>query len=97
MAVYNFFCETCDQVFDGHFKIGTRPDKIPCPGGCGQEAEYRISAPMVMKASYPDGHKRKGWADLKAAAKLNIEAAGAKKETAAEIKQEIKKMGVKLE
>lgn len=54
-----------------------------------------FEAPMQMKASFPDGHKRKGWTDLKESARLEKAAAIARPETKREIKAEIRKMGIK--
>ena len=79
------------------FAAGERPEVAPCPD-CGAEAQYRISMPNITgKASFLDGHKRKGWADLKEANKLVREAASSKKDTAKEIRQEIKKLKVRVE
>lgn len=53
------------------------------------------TAPTLMTASYPDGLKRKGFAELKESAKLHREAAVSGKEKRQEIAKEIRKLGVK--
>jgi hypothetical protein len=73
MATYQFHCEECGHVTDQYFRYEERPTHVPCEI-CQQAAEYRIGAPLVMNASLPDGTKRKGFADLKEAAKLHVEA-----------------------
>lgn len=51
--------------------------------------------PMQLRASFPDGHKRSGWQDLKESARLEKIAAVANRETKKEIKAEICKLGIK--
>lgn len=96
MPTYNYRCDNCDVVHIESFPIANRPDSVGCPL-CGESAHYEIAAVAFTKASYVDGHKRKGWADFKEANKLVREAAVSKKDTAREIRKEIKKMGVKVE
>lgn len=74
MPNYHYFCEACSQETEAHYKLSeTRPDTITCVH-CQELAEYRIASPMVMNASLPDGSKRKGFQDLKEAARLHVEA-----------------------
>jgi hypothetical protein len=69
------------------------PDKCDC----GAERWTRVYYPLhPTRASYPDGHKRKGWDSLKEAQKLEKQAAVEKnRDTKRAIKAEITKMGVK--
>ena len=68
---YTYRCEQCDHVTDGFYRLSeTRPDQVPCES-CGEQAQYTLAAPLVMRASYPDGTKRKGFGDLKEASKIN--------------------------
>lgn len=91
---YTYRCEKCDQVTDGFFRLTeTRPDELPCIV-CGESATYELASPLVMRNSHPDGVKRKGWADLKEASKLNRAVAGTDNlEEKAALKREIKKTG----
>lgn len=52
-------------------------------------------APMQLRASFPDGHKRKGWAELRESAKLEKLAAVSDAGTKKEIKDTIRQMGIK--
>lgn len=96
MPNYGFLCEDCGTVTEEFHKISGRPDGIVC--ACGGIAHHQISTPAIVgKASFLDGQRRKGWSDLKEASKLNVEAAGTKKQdTKKEIAKEIKKLGVKV-
>lgn len=100
MPTYDFQCLGCDTIVD-HFVPYERrddPDQVPLCLVCGGAEHRRLfPAPRVMSASLPDGTKRRGWSDLKEAAKLNVEAAGSKRDTAREIRKEIKRIGVKVE
>lgn len=95
MPSYDFFCDTCESLTIEQFPFRDRPEKIQC--ACGSLAAYQIGMPMVLKASYPDGHKRKGWSELREANKLIREAAKSNHGTAKEIRNEIKKMKVNIE
>lgn len=69
------------------------PRKCPI---CEEEAFYRqLKMPSNTKASFVDGTKRKGWSDIKEAAKLKREAAVSRGDKRKEIAAEIRKMGVK--
>lgn len=50
------------------------------------------SAPMVAKASYPDGYKRKGFQDLKEAARLEVEKVNLPLEQRTQVKHEIDRL-----
>ena len=96
MPNYSYLCGTCESITIHNAPYETRPTEVVC--ACGGEAKYTIDSPMVMRASYPDGTKRKGFAELREANKLTKEKYQTRnKETAAEITREIKKMGVKVE
>lgn len=87
-------CQDCNHVWDSLIQRSERDSQWPCPE-CGGMGKRAVSAPMVMTASYPEGTKRKGWADLKEASKLKIESANSRDDKKREIAKEIRKMGVK--
>lgn len=94
MPYYTYHCKMCQHINEVHYKLTeVRPDIIECQQ-CHEEAEYKISAPMVLRASYLDGQRSKQWKDLKEASKLNRAAASegdlSKKK---EINQEVRKIG----
>lgn len=91
MPNYVYWCEKCEHVTDAQYRMSERPDTHPCEI-CDEQAEYRIQAPMVMRASYPDGHKRKGWDKLRESSKLNKLAANSHGETKKELVREINKL-----
>lgn len=94
MPSYTYLCIECDHTSYKSSSYSERPINIECEE-CGGRAEYTIDTPMVLRASYHDGKRR--FTDLKEAAKLHREAAVSKPETAKAIKQEIRRMGVKIE
>jgi len=64
---------------------------------CDQCREFNTvkrvpSAPMVAKASYPDGYKRKGFQDLKEAARLEVEKIGMPATERSQVKSEIDRL-----
>jgi hypothetical protein len=66
-------CGVCwDDLVDREFVDTWTPQ---CPE-CGASGIKLIGAPMVLKASYPDGMRRKsaGWKDLREAASLEAAA-----------------------
>lgn len=54
-----------------------------------------FEAPMHMQASFPDGTKRKGWDQMREAAKIEKEALKQPQNKRTEFAAEIKKLGVK--
>ncbi len=60
---------------------------------CGETAKRTISAPNVLKASWPDGHREKtaNWKDLKEIGKLEREATNIAQNRAPGDRTEIKK------
>lgn len=96
MPNYEFFCEDCSCVTTGNFLYADRPETVPCTF-CEKPARYMMSKPTVMHVALPDGTRRRGWADMKEAAKLNKEAAVARGETKRDIKKEIRKLGIGVE
>jgi hypothetical protein len=56
---------------------------------CGGIGSRTMSAPTVLQASYPDGTKRKGFEDLKKAAKLETQMYNLPPNKRGEIKKEI--------
>ncbi len=96
MPTYTYKCHTCEHVTEKDFKYSERPSTLECEE-CRDMAEYTISAPHVMRASFPDGHKRKGWDAVRHASKLNVaRSAESNPETRKEISKEIKKLNVKI-
>jgi hypothetical protein len=92
MPNYDYCCDTCDSITVEQYKIAEKPETITC--ACGGTAKFQIGAPMVMGTALPDGTKRKGWAQLREASKLNKSMAAAKPENRREMAKEIKKLGV---
>ena len=96
MPTYTYRCSSCQEITDGFFALkDTRPDQIECKSqGCAGVAEYELSVPMHMKASYLDGQRSKAWKDVKEASRLNRDAAvESNPETKAGMEKEIKKIG----
>lgn len=98
---YKWKCTACELAVDI-----TRPIaecSVPpgeefaclCPPWQIPQWQRVYEAPALMQASYPDGHRRKGWAELREAAKLEKLAAVSKGDTKSEIKNEIRKLGIK--
>lgn len=89
MPTYDFVCSVCSE-----------PEIIQAPYEardmqlctiCGSPTVRQLSAPHSTKASYVDGVRRKGWADMREASALNKEAAGSSSnETKAAISKEIR-------
>lgn len=78
---YDYVCGLCGHQVIELFNKGENPDTLDCEG-CGNLASmrYAFMAPAVMRASYPDGHKRgEKWQITKAAAQLEHEASKARK------------------
>ncbi len=73
MPTYDYSCEECDLFWDTNVPYEDREKQL-C-GECGTLAKYHFPKGGIMKASYPDGHKRKGFAEMKEARKLEIQAA----------------------
>lgn len=71
---YEYLCDDCSCVTEAQYKHEERPKTIYCKY-CGEPAYYMMSAPMIMRASFPDGTKRPGFAELKEAAKIEQKAA----------------------
>lgn len=78
------------------FPSASRPEEILCPL-CQGVAHYQMAMPAIMRASYPDGHRRKGLSEIKEAAAITREAsnAGARSETRERARKEIRKLGVR--
>lgn len=94
--IYLWKCVVCGQ----HEEV-ERPmadSSLPPDTGCAPWEEPHTAdwqrvyeAPMQLKASYPDGHKRKGWAEQREAVKLEKQAAvTGSRQTRAEISKEIR-------
>lgn len=100
---YLWRCTQCDWVQEvtrpmaDHAIVPNCDDAEEGSCECGNNRWVRVyEVPAIMKASYPDGLKRKGWADLKESAKLEKERAVARTDAQKnEIAQEITKMGIK--
>jgi predicted nucleic acid-binding Zn ribbon protein len=91
---YTYPCSKCDHVTDVFYKLSeVRPDIQPCEV-CGEIANYKLAAPMVLKASFLDGQRSRAWKDVREASKLNLAAAGTDNlQEKAEINKEVKKIG----
>lgn len=96
MPNYEFLCEPCMCVTTLNIPYSERPETVPCTF-CSEPAKHMISLPAVMHVALPDGTRRRGWQDLKEAAKLNREAAISKNDVKKDIKKEIRKLKVGVE
>lgn len=94
MPTYVYYCVDCERAQDAFYTLKeTRPDSITC-GYCGKVANYQLKAPVVLKASYLDGQRKKQWQDLREASKLNKAAAETSNEQEKkELQAEQKKIG----
>lgn len=94
MPTYVYYCVECEKATDAFYTLKeTRPDSINC-GQCGKPANYQLAAPMVLKASYLDGQRRKQWQDVREASKLNRAAAATdNQQEKKELQAEQKKLG----
>lgn len=96
--IYLWQCDGCGvqlELSRPMAECSVPPDtEVKCCDSVKWRRVYEM--PMQMKASYPDGLKRKGWTELKEAAKLEKERAVARTDAQKnEIAREITKMGVK--
>lgn len=96
MPTYTYVCLECDHVTDHNCPYVERPEFVEC-SICGKQAEYKLGAPLVMRASYHDGVKRRGYQDMREASKLNRQKAQTTGQARKEIEKEIRKMRVKVE
>lgn len=94
MPTYTYWCNSCEEMLDAFYTLKeTRPDQINCHH-CEGVANYQLSAPMVLKASFLDGQRKKQWQDLREASKLNKAAAQtASEQEKKELQSEQKKIG----
>lgn len=92
MPTYDYDCEACGDTYDLLVPYAEREEQV-CPV-CAGPVTRQFPSRMVLKASFPDGHKRKGWDKVREASKLNIEKAGTRVSDRKEISREIKKLGV---
>ncbi len=69
--LYDFRCQGCSFNYELVVKYEDRDKEQYCEF-CGETKgkRYYSKVPMVTKASYPDGYKRKGWTDVVTDAKL---------------------------
>lgn len=95
MPNFEFKCQECESVTTEFFKIADRPEVITCD--CGGTAKFQLSAPNIMGTALPDGTKRKGWAEMREASKINKQMANEKPENRKEMAKEIRKLGVKFD
>lgn len=90
MPNYAFKCGKCGAEADHMFKMGERPEQVPCVE-CGGMSKFLLIPPGIMTHSYLDGTKR--FSGAKEAAKLNTLAARAEGSEKQDIEKEIKKTG----
>lgn len=97
MPTYIYHCSKCDHEEDVFYKLSeVRPDMQSCEV-CGQISNYKIAAPMVLKASYLDGQRSRSWKDVREASKLNLAAARTDNlQEKAELNKEVGKLGYKF-
>lgn len=96
--VYVYRCEACDRVFNEIVQYDNRDCPQPCPE-CDSLSPrtWQDSAPIVLRTSFQDGHRR--FDEVRAQSKLKQEKAKARargdgkllKEVTKEIKDRVKK------
>lgn len=70
MPNYQWKCKACNDIVELVVPSDERDTyQFKCEE-CGSTRKRLFGMPMVMKASYPDGTKREGFADMKATARL---------------------------
>lgn len=75
MPTYVYNCSICDLDTE-HILSISQLDTFTAPCEvCGELTKRMIRAPMIMKASVPDGTKREGFLELKEAARLEVDRA----------------------
>ena len=95
MLTIDLWCEHCGTrsivtMLRAEATYEARWDCVECGG---EQAVKRVpSAPMVAKASYPDGYKRKGFQELKEANHLRIEASNLKPSDQIKVTTEINRL-----
>lgn len=101
MPNYSWQCRDCEVSVEIHRPMA-QSDIPPgaefeclCPRHKAIQWQRVYEMPGTTKESFLDGHKRKGWSELKEAAKLQREAAVSSRDKRKEIAQEIRRMGVK--
>lgn len=52
----DYICDSCGALTTDHLAQYPLPETLLCP--CGQQQRQIMGAPMVLKASYPDGSGR---------------------------------------
>jgi predicted nucleic acid-binding Zn ribbon protein len=97
MPNYTFICDVCESATEEHFRFADRPDTIQC--ACGGTAQHTITpVGLMVKEAYLDGTRRKGWADMREASKLNKEMGKQKDDKGRkEIANQIRKLGVDIQ
>ena len=83
----------CAAVWDELVDMAELDNVFECKV-CKGPAKRTISAPMVLKASYPDGMKRSGWAEMREQSKLEtiVRSKQASKEDKTAAQKEIKEI-----
>jgi putative FmdB family regulatory protein len=55
MPLYEYYCESCDEVFEALRSVGASEEPAPC-ATCGREAE------RIMPTTFASMSRREGWA-----------------------------------
>lgn len=94
MPIYDLKCKACNINYE-EFK--SYEDRF-LPGKCemcgGQTERAFNNAPSQMNIALPDGFKRKGFSDLKEAAKLESEAMDSRADERKRLTDEVKRLRV---
>lgn len=90
---YEYECIVCEVFEDRQVPYLVRDEQF-CTT-CENPLVRQFPTPGVTRASYVDGTRRKGWAEMREASKLNREAAGSmstdtKREIAREIRNKLR-------
>ncbi len=72
-ATYLCQVEDCGARFGEIILRSERGQSRPCPK-CGADAPETVGSPKVLQATYPTGHKRRGFEDAVKAAELEVQA-----------------------
>jgi hypothetical protein len=91
----DLYCEHCSSRIAATVSRdnATYENRWDCPICSTENGMKRVpSAPMVAKASFPDGYKRAGFQELKEANRLREDISGLKPEDRAKVTREIDRL-----
>lgn len=92
MPLYEYKCATCEIVSEEVKSYEDRFTVVKCLMCNGDMQRAFMTAPAQQNVSLPDGTKRKGFSDMKEAAKLEAEAMDSRPEERKRLESEVKKL-----